>query len=447
MVFVLYLLAFVNMFNMLHLGFYIVSANIYDIMKFRRGYQEERAVRSRYSPLVSVVIPAHNEQRGVIRTIESLLASTYKHIEIIVVENKSTDKTVRVVARYIRQSPQLDRATFVSRHNSRSRLTLRYVSGVINGVRLTLVSQQEQGKAAAVNNALWSHAHGKLLMCIDADCTIDPRAIERAVSYFRDRNIIGVGANVRVMDDGTFLGRLQRFEHMIGYRSKKFYALTNSEFIIGGVASTYRTDVLKKAGGYDTDTITEDIGMSIKLISKRGNRKQRIIYASDVAAMTGGVKTFKALLRQRYRWKLGSLQNLHKYRNLIAHADSRKYSRMLTLYRLPVAVLSEIILLLEPIVLASLIYLSFHYHTLAIFLGAYVTITLYVLMTVWPDEHLSVRQKFSLSLQSLQLYALFYAMDVVQFSAIVRCIIDYKKIIHRATGQNWETAAPGHGRV
>lgn len=441
-----YLVAFINAINMLHLGFYIVSANIYDILKIRDAYREGRLNRRKYDPFVSVVIPAHNEEKGVLRTIDSLLASTYKRIEIIVVENNSADGTANAVARFIRRSPHLNKATYVSRNRSYSTIARRYVSGDINGMRVTLVSQFEQGKAAAVNNALWHHVRGKLTMCIDADCTIDPHAIENAVKYFRNRNIIGIGANVRVTDDGSFLGRLQRFEHMIGYRSKKFYSLTNSEYIIGGVASTYRTSVLKKVGGYDTDTITEDIGLSIKLISERGNRRQRIVYASDVMAMTSGVKTFKALLRQRYRWKLGSLQNLNKYRHLIA-SHNRKYSLMLTLYRMPMVVLGEALLLIEPLVLLYLIYLSIGYHTIAIFFGAYVIITAYVLLTVWPDEYLSTRQKLRMSMQSLQLYVLFYVMDLVQLVAIIQCLVNYKKIIHRTSGQHWETAVAGHGRI
>jgi cellulose synthase/poly-beta-1,6-N-acetylglucosamine synthase-like glycosyltransferase len=239
------------------------------------------------------------------------------------------------------------------------------------------------------------------------------------------------------MASKQWLGILQRFEHMIGYRSKKFYSLTNSEFIIGGVASTYRTKVLKRAGLYDTDTMTEDIGLSLKLIFKKGNRRHRIVYAADVVAITEGVETFRGLVKQRYRWKMGNLQNLFKYRKLIGNLNRRKYSRMLTAYRLPMAVVSEIMLLLEPLLLGYVIYLSLHYHTLGILLGAYVTLTAYILWAVWPDEHLTNRQKAQMSVLALGMYVLFYTMDLIQLSAAFRCLTNQRTIRHRDGEQTW----------
>src|SRR5206468_1640829 len=140
-----------------------------------------------------------------------------------------------------------------------------------------------------------------LTMTLDADSALDKYAIANAVEYFRDKRVVGVAANVKIMQQHSVLGMLQKFEHMIGYRSKKFYTLTNSEFILGGVASTYRYETLKRVGFYDTDTATEDIGLSLKIVSE-GNKKQRIVYAANVVASTEGVQSYKALFRQRYRW-------------------------------------------------------------------------------------------------------------------------------------------------
>jgi poly-beta-1,6-N-acetyl-D-glucosamine synthase len=233
------------------------------------------------------------------------------------------------------------------------------------------------------------------------------------------------------------LGTVQRFEHMIGYRSKKFYTLTNSEFIVGGVASTYRMSALKKVNFYDTDTVTEDIGLSLKLIANEGNRDNRIVYAADVVAHTEAVQTFKQLLRQRYRWKLGCLQNLFKYRALFFNDGDSRYGRMLTLYRLPVALLGECMLILQPMLIAYIVYLSFHLHTLNILIGGYLTITLYTLWTVWPDEHLSLRDKLRITRIVPVMYPLFYIMDIVQLAAIFRCLKDYQKVTKRIGVTSW----------
>jgi cellulose synthase/poly-beta-1,6-N-acetylglucosamine synthase-like glycosyltransferase len=188
---------------------------------------------------------------------------------------------------------------------------------------------------------------------------------------------------------------------------------------------------------YDTDTQTEDIGLSMKLVAMEGNRDKRIVYASDVVAMTEGVRTYHQLIRQRYRWKMGSLQNLFKYRALMLNGDKAKYSRMLTRYRLPMALIGEMMLILEPVVLIYIVYLSISYHTLGILLGAYCTVTLYTLWTVWPDEHFSLKQKLNLSLSALGIYFIFYAMDVVQMSAIARCLWNFRTISKRNGLTTW----------
>jgi cellulose synthase/poly-beta-1,6-N-acetylglucosamine synthase-like glycosyltransferase len=438
--FLLYLLAFSNLLATVHLGLYMVGANTYDILKFKKTKtltRPRRGPKRRKWPLVSIVIPAHNETLGIERTLNSVLASSYKKFEIIIIDDGSTDKTAATVRSYIKKYPRLRAKSYVARYKWSSELERRYIRGQLGRTRVLLVSQKNAGKAGAMNNAITHHVRGELTMCLDADSILHPEAISRAVDYFKDRKVIGVAANVRIMSSKQWLGVLQRFEHMIGYRSKKFFSLTNSEFIIGGVASTYRTQVLRRAGLYDTDTMTEDIGLSLKLIATKGNKRHRIVYAADVVAMTEGVQTFRGLLRQRYRWKMGNLQNLFKYRRLIASTDRRKYSRMLTSYRMPMAVLSEIMLLLEPLVLSYVVYLSISYHTAGILFGAYLTLTAYVLWTVWPDEHLTNRQKAGLSLLALGMYVIFYAMDLVQLYAAYQCLRNRRTIIRRNGETTW----------
>lgn len=409
--FVFYTFAVIAIINTVHFGLFIVGANVYDVkqsLKKTRPHKKPQGLR----PLVTVLIPAHNEEAGIIRTLESVRKNTYRKLQILVVDDASTDTTRKLVWRYIKEHPHID-------------------------VHL-LRKQKNVGKGEAMNHALKLHAKGDLLMTLDADSQLNKRAINNAVKHFDNLAVVGLAANVQVMDSNSLLGLLQKFEHMIGYRSKKFFTLTNSEFIVGGVGSTYRMDAIRQVKFYDTDTQTEDIGLSLKLASK-GNIHQRIIYASDVLAITEGVQTYKALFKQRYRWKLGILQNLVKYKQMIGN-NSPIYSRMLTIYRLPIAVVGELILLVEPLLLIYVIYLSILRNNPSSLIGAYLVITLYILWTIWPDEHLNNKNKFKLSLYAPIMYFLFYIMNIVQLVAVLRCIKDNKKVLRKVkTGGAWKS--------
>lgn len=405
-----YIFIFISVIDIIHLGLYLVGANYYDIWQFRRAARAAKRDHHKLRPLVSVLIPAHNEELGIIRCLDSVRGNTYRKLEIIVVDDASTDNTRRLVREYITKHPKRD-------------------------IRL-MYKRRNVGKADALNHALRRGARGDLIMTLDADSVLHRKSISNAVSYFDDPRVAGVAANVRILDSLSVLGLLQKFEHMIGYRSKKFFSVTNSEFIVGGVASTYRRSMLKTVRFYDNDTTTEDIGLSLKVVAL-GNKEHRVIYASNVLAMTEGVQTFRALLKQRYRWKLGSIQNLIKHRDLIAKTD-RRYSLGLTFYRLPMAFFGELILLFEPLVIGYVIYVCYLLMNPSMLIGAYMTITGYLMLNVWPDEHMDRTKKLRMSLFAPTMYFVFYLMNVVQLAAVLRCIVNYKQALgmKRGTG-NW----------
>jgi biofilm PGA synthesis N-glycosyltransferase PgaC len=420
--------------NLVHFALYLVGANLYDIKAIRRGKKARNTpLVAAEQPLVSILIPAFNEERVIRRCLQSVWDSTYQNIEIIVVNDGSKDKTSLMVKRYISSRLILrSRATIVHTEDGFSRIWQR--KNVPISRQIYLIEQENGGKAAGLNNALANRASGEFVMTIDADSILHKDAVTNAVKYFADPRVVGVAANVRIIEEMTILGLLQRFEHMISYRSKKFFTVANCEFIVGGVASTYRRSLLDTVGHYDIDTITEDIGLSMK-IAAHGNRENRLVYAADVAAMTEGVSDFKTLLRQRFRWKLGNLQNLVKYNAMFFNTDKR-YSKMLTFYRVPMAFFGEILLLLEPIVLGYVIYLSFLFDSPAMIIGAYVAITIYLLLTIMPDEHLTLKGKAKAGLYAPIVYFIFYIMNVVQLVSIIRCIINVNKILDDSKRDN-----------
>ncbi len=391
----------------IHLGYYLVCASFYDVWQHRRRENAVKRLRPHArSPHVTVLVPAHNEEKVITRCLDSIFKSTYKNFDVIVANDASTDQTRKILNLY---------------------------ASLHSGYKLRIVHRDVNvGKGGVLNYVLGRYVKGKLVMMLDADSMISPKAIERAVDYFVDPTIAGVAANVQIMNEHTTLSILQKFEHMIGYRAKKAYSLTNCEFVVGGVASTYRMDIIRSVGFYDTDTQTEDISLSMKIVAL-GNKENRIVYASDVMAMTEPVESIRALYRQRYRWKYGSLQNLMKHNELIGKNDER-YTPMLTIYRLPMAVLNEFMLFLLPFTWAYAIYLTFAEKSLLLLFGAYLTVTVYMFLTLWYDEHLSMLERLYLTIYVPIAYFIFYIMDVIQILAVTMCVLKFRQITNKEEG-------------
>lgn len=417
---VLYLFGITSALYIVHLGFYLVGASMYDVWQRRRLYKQTKHQTPTYTPHVTVLIPAHNEEKVIIRCIESVVKSSYADVDIIVINDASTDATRRLLYVFKQDHPEV---------------RLRVINKRING-----------GKGRALNDALRRYVTSELVMMLDADSMLSPSAIERAVTYFVDPTVAGVAANVQIMNRHTTLSILQKFEHMISYRSKKAYSLTNCDFVIGGVASTYRMSVIKSVRFYDTDTLTEDISLSIKIVAK-GNREHRLVYGSDITAVTEPVESLGALFRQRFRWKYGSLQNIIKHSDLIGSSDPQ-YTSMLAVYRLPMAVVTEAALFLLPLTWAYAVYLTITEHSLLLLLGAYVTITAYMLITLWYDEHLRWRERLYLTVYVPIAYFIFYVMDVIQIIAVVKCLTKiYSLSHHKDIGSTWISPRRIGGRL
>jgi cellulose synthase/poly-beta-1,6-N-acetylglucosamine synthase-like glycosyltransferase len=431
-----YIFIVVGTIHLIHFALFLIGANLYDVHAFGANLRR-RQNKANHRPLVTVIVPAYNEELVIERCLQSIWNNTYPNIDIIVVNDGSEDATGEAVQKFIDSRTRVYRQTVPKIVRIKNGLTREWVRGHSPmSRRIRLIKQRNAGKGSALNNALRSHAKGELVMSLDADSILHRKAVANVIKYFDDPSVAGVAANVRIIEKNRILGVLQRFEHMVGYRSKKFFTLTNSELIIGGVASTYRRDVLKQVKYYDTDTVTEDIGLSMK-IAAEGNKKNRLVYAADVTAMTEGVSSFPALLKQRYRWKMGNLQNLIKYRQILFSRDS-KYSIGLSWYRMPMAFLGELLLLLEPVALGYVAYLSIRYYTLGLVLAAYMSISVYLLFVIWPDEHMTIKGKLKASLYVPFLYFIFYIMNAVQLASVIRCLINHKTVTGLSAGHtNW----------
>lgn len=381
----------------------LISSDIYDIrqLRARRG--------GRYNPRITVVIPAYNEEVVIRRTVESVLANDYRNKQVIVVNDGSLDKTKQVVRGVQRRHPG----------------------------QVKLINQQNAGKAAAINRAVRFWATGSLIMVVDADSILHPTAIGKMVAHFRDRRVLAAAANVKIIPTNKALGIIQRFEYLISYRMKRALTVLQMEYIIGGVGSTFRKSALLKVGLYDTDTMTEDIDVTVKCISYYGNKKYRIHYAADAVAYTEHVSKLRSLIKQRYRWKFGRLQTFYKNRALFFKGGKR-HSKLLTWYQLPYALFSEAVLLIEPILVGYILWVTVHFTDISSLLSVYCIVTAFISIILLGEGTERWQDKLKLAVAVPFLYVWMYVLTIVEFTALLQSIRQSKHITQPEVSVSWQ---------
>lgn len=411
------LIAFLSLLNFGRILMMIVGTDLYDIKLLLK--KRARSRQRRYAPLVSVVIPAYNEEAGVIRTVSSVLRSTYANKQVIVVNDGSRDRTRAMLRAFQRRHPGA----------------------------FTIVNQANAGKAAAINRAVRYWAKGRLVMVLDADSLVHPTAIANMAQHFRDRRVIAAASNVKIIPTRKVMGVVQRFEYLISYRMKRALTVFNMEYIIGGVGSTFRRSALLGAGLYDTDTMTEDIDLTVKLIRRYGNKRGRIHYAADALTFTEHVLSFRSLIRQRFRWKFGRFQTLLKNRAMLFNTSS-KYDKRLTWYQLPYALFGELILLLEPLLVGYILFVVLRYADLTSLISVYLIVTAFVFIIVMGEESEPLLAKVSLALALPFLYGLMYILSAVEFIALLQSLRRLRQLFERkATSSRWEHVERAGGSV
>ncbi len=412
-----YCIAILSLLNFARVLTMLIGADMYDIREMKKAHfnQAKRA----HTPLISIIVPAYNEETGVIRTVESLLATTYKNKQIIVVDDGSEDKTYARLRQFQRKHPG----------------------------KITVVRQVNAGKAMAINRAVQYHAKGSLVMVVDADSLLHPQAVTNMVGHFRDRRIIASAANVKIIPTRAWLGVAQRFEYLISYRMKRALTTMNMEYIVGGVGSTFRKKALLKTGLYDTDTMTEDIDLTVKLIREYGNQKFRIHYAADALAYTEHVLTFRALIKQRFRWKYGRMQTLLKNQMLFFNR-AKKYDKRLTFYQLPYAIIGEFVLLLEPLLVGYILVVAAMYADATSLISVYLIVTAFVLLMVSGETTETWRTKAQLVYALPFVYFMMYVLTAVEFAALMKSLSKRRELLRREMHRaSWDHVERSSKRV
>lgn len=352
---------------------FLILAPLYPIQEVLRRIRQKRkdriAAQSEggvilYEPKVSIVIPAWNEEVGILKTVNSVLSGSYKNIEIIIVNDGSTDNS-----------------DFLIRHFIQDLLTKKIIPENV----ISYFYKENEGKGHALNFGI-ENASGEIILTMDADSILEKDAIKNLIPYFKDSKISAVVGNVKVSKNNTIIGYTQQLEYLFGFYFKRAHAVLGAEYIFGGACAAFRKEVFESFGYFDTTNKTEDIELSMR-IRFHG---LHCAYAENVICYTEGASDVLGLINQRLRWKKGRMDTFLKYRSLFFSFDKR-HNKFLSFFVLPFALLAEIQLFFEPIsisLLATYSFISGDY--LSITLGALFIFVIYIVNAFFGHHKINI---------------------------------------------------------
>lgn len=396
-----YILIVLSVFSVLRILLALLLANIHDIQIIKTHYRRTKSFFQPRKQSISVIIPAFNEESTIKRCVESVYDNSYPNKQVIVVNDGSTDQTLPILIKLKHEYPSL-----------------------------VLVNQRNQGKAAALNNGIINYSNGSLVMVLDADSWLAKDTLEKMNLHFQNHKVIAASCNVRIGNPLKLVEWAQYLEYFLSYHIKGSEQILNLLYIIGGVGSTFRRRALVKVGGYDTNCVTEDIDMTVKLLSFFGNLHHRFVVASDAIAYTPPCHTFGDLLKQRLRWKAGRFTTLFKYHQLLFHHDADKFSWTLTCWKLPKVFFEELLIFCDPFLIAYMFSLMIIYSNPFTIIGLFGFYAVITLSCTIADNRTDLLHRIELLLIVPVSVCFLYIINLVDFISLLRCLKRMPNLVH-----------------
>ncbi len=241
-------------------------------------YQRYQRHHQRFAPdyalSVAVVVPAFNEEKVIVQTIASLLASDHpNHCEVIVVDDGSSDDTYAIA-----------RDTFA------------------DDPRVRVFTEPNRSKSAALNFGV---TQAEVVVAMDADTVFSRDTISKLVRYFIDPRVGAVANNAKVGNRTNLMTRWQALEYITSQNlDRRAFDALNCISVVPGAVGAWRRDLILTTGGFTDETLAEDTDLTMT-IRRMG---YRIVYENEAVALTEAPDTVRGFIRQRYRWMFGTMQ-------------------------------------------------------------------------------------------------------------------------------------------
>ncbi len=317
--------------NLTYLALFFVSLR--EVLKFvRRTFfsDYQQILASDLTWPITILVPAHNEERTIVETVRSLQMVNYGEFEIIVVNDGSTDRTLQRLI----EAFELRRLDKVYRKSIPTH-PIRGLYGNLLNRGLLVIDKEKGGKSDALNAGINASRY-PLFCSVDADSVIEEDALLRVVKPFMEtpEETVAVGGIVRIANGcEVHEGRVTRIhlpdkplpvfqvvEYLRAFLTGRIgWSVMRSLLIISGAFGLYKKSEVIEVGGYDGRSDTEDLELVVRLHEncRRKRSKYRIVFVPDPVCWTEVPTRLRVLFRQRNRWHRGLLQSLWRHKKIL----------------------------------------------------------------------------------------------------------------------------------
>jgi poly-beta-1,6 N-acetyl-D-glucosamine synthase len=247
------------------------------------------------SPLVSIIVPAYNEEVNAVSSLQNLLKTDYPNFNIIFVDDGSKDDTYGKVSEVFKEHP-----------------------------KVKVLTKPNGGKASALNFGI-AQSEAEFVVCIDADTKLKPDAVSQLMKHFaplpskKEGKMVGaVAGNVKVGNEVNMLTKWQAIEYISSQNfDRRAFAHLNAITVVPGAIGAFRKQAIEDAGGFTTDTLAEDCDLTIRII----RAGYRVKNENKALAFTEAPEKLKQFIKQRFRWSFGVLQTFWKHKDLLFNSQ------------------------------------------------------------------------------------------------------------------------------
>lgn len=319
-------------------GFYGILAFISiletrDYMKKNNFVSTNKMLSSRIAPSISIIAPAHNESLHIVENVRSLLSNYYANYDVILINDGSTDDSLNKLI----EAYELIKVECLYNEHFKTKPIRNgfYKSKNPAFEKLIVVDKENGGKADALNMGL-NISKSKYVVSVDVDSLLLEKALQKMIQYFlstSDVQVIAAGSVIRISNsceikDGKLMAvnlpeklieKGQILEYLRAFLlGRMAWSRVNALMVISGALGLFEKKILIDIGGYDTNTVGEDMEIIVRMkkYMRDRNLKYKIAYIPDPLCWTEAPDNNKTFISQRNRWARGTIETLRKHRKV-----------------------------------------------------------------------------------------------------------------------------------